>query len=101
MTLAICSSGTAFRLSLCSVCSYAEATVCTPFATCAKGSPCYILSVVLGVLKVLERQKAWQQRWRERHEREGTLYDAVAVVEDVIIGRWVVIQPAYEEDTNR
>ena len=41
--------------------------------------------------QVLERQKAWQQRWRERHEREGTLYDAVAVVEDVIIGRSVVI----------
>lgn len=40
---------------------------------------------------MLERQKAWQQRWRERHEREGTLYDAVAVVEDVIIGRSVMI----------
>lgn len=52
-------------------------------------SPVCILPIVLGVLKVLERQKAWQQRWRERHEREGTLYDAVAVVEDVIIGRWV------------
>lgn len=42
-------------------------------------------------MQVLERQKAWQQRWRERHEREGTLYDAVAVVEDVIIGRSVTI----------
>ena len=42
---------------------------------------------MFGILKVLERQKAWQQRWRERHERVGTLYDAVAVVEDVIIGR--------------
>ena len=39
------------------------------------------------MVQVLERQKQWQQRWRERHEREGTLYDAVAVVEDVIIGR--------------
>ncbi len=38
-------------------------------------------------VQVVERQKQWQQRWRERHEREGTLYDAVAVVEDVIIGR--------------
>ena len=39
------------------------------------------------MVQVLERQKQWQQRWRERHEREGTLYDAIAVVEDVIIGR--------------
>ncbi|DBA77940.1 TPA: Dicer-like protein 1 [Trebouxia sp. C0005] len=39
--------------------------------------------------QVVERQKQWQQRWRERHEREGTLYDAVAVVEDVIIGRCI------------
>ncbi len=38
-------------------------------------------------VQVVERQKQWQHRWRERHEREGTLYDAVAVVEDVIIGR--------------
>ena len=38
---------------------------------------------------MLDRQKAWQQQLRERHEREGTLYDAVAVVEDVIIGRLV------------
>ena len=38
-------------------------------------------------VQVVERQKQWQQRWRERHEREGTLYDAVAVVENVIIGR--------------
>jgi hypothetical protein len=38
-------------------------------------------------VQVVERQKQWQQRWRERHEREGALYDAVAVVEDVIIGR--------------
>lgn len=43
-------------------------------------------------MQVLERQKAWQQRWRERHERKGTLYDAVAVVEDVIIGRSVCHQ---------
>ena len=40
---------------------------------------------------MLERQKAWQQRWRERHEREGTLYDAVAVVKDISIGRSVLI----------
>ena len=40
---------------------------------------------------MLERQKAWQQQWRERHEREGALYDAVAVVDDVIIGRSVTI----------
>jgi len=42
-------------------------------------------------VQVVERQKhclrQWQQRWRERHEREGTLYDAVVAVEDVIIGR--------------
>ncbi|KAL0046074.1 hypothetical protein WJX82_001682 [Trebouxia sp. C0006] len=39
--------------------------------------------------QVVERQKQWQQRWRERHERESALYDAVAVVEDVIIGRCI------------
>ena len=50
-----------------------------------------VAPVALETLQVLERQKAWQQRWRERHEREGTLYDAVAVVEDVIIGRSLVI----------
>ncbi len=38
-------------------------------------------------VQVVERQKQWQQHWQEQHERKGTLYDAVAVVEDVIIGR--------------
>lgn len=38
-------------------------------------------------LQVLERQKVWQKQWRERFEREGTLYDAIAVVDDIIIGR--------------
>ena len=38
-------------------------------------------------LQVLARQKLWQKQWREKVEREGTLYDAIAVVDDIIIGR--------------
>ena len=46
----------------------------------------WMLSNVV-LLQVLERQKLWQKQWREKVEREGTLYDAIAVVDDIIIGR--------------
>ena len=76
---------TCHALCTCQIC-----TVCALQQPCKDN--CLVSSVRTAVtilLQVLERQKAWQQRWRERHEREGTLYDAVAVVEDVIIGRSV------------
>ena len=65
------------------------ATVCTANASSDAGSleSCKHVPRQKAWVQVVERQKQWQQRWRERHEREGTLYDAVAVVEDVIIGR--------------
>ncbi len=64
-------------------------TVCTARVSFGAGSleSCKHVLTPQAWVQVLERQKQWQQRWRERHDREGTLYDAVAVVEDVIIGR--------------
>ncbi len=65
------------------------ATVCTTCVGFGAGSleSCKNVPKQKACVQVLERQKQWQQRWREQHEREGTLYGAVAVVEDVIIGR--------------